>query len=109
MINFSGAKAVPLKLKEEDNFEINLEDLESLITKKTSLIIINNPNNPTGSFMNKGKIDKLVKLLEKYNHCYILSDEIYSKIIFEENLMPSLLKYSSIKERLENIEAKEDS
>ena len=100
MINFSGAKAVPLKLKEEDNFEINLEDLESLITNKTSLIIINNPNNPTGSFMNKRKIDKLIKLLEKYNHCYILSDEIYSKIIFEENLMPSLLKYSSIKERL---------
>ena len=100
MINFSGAKAVPLKLKEEDNFEINLDELESLITKKTSLIIINNPNNPTGSFMNKEKIDKLVKLLEKYSHCYILSDEIYSKIIFEENLMPSLLKYSSIKERL---------
>ena len=65
MINFSGAKAVPLKLKEEDNFEINLEDLESLITKKTSLIIINNPNNPTGSFMNKKKIDKKKRIFNK--------------------------------------------
>jgi len=100
MINYSGAKPVPLKLKEKDNFEINLEYLESLITKNTSLIIINNPNNPTGSFMNKEKIDKLVKLLEKYDHCFILSDEIYSKIIFKENVMPSLLKYHSLKERL---------
>ena len=100
MINYSGAKPIPLKLKEKDNFEINLEDLESLITKNTSLIIINNPNNPTGSFMNKEKIDRLVKLLEKYDKCFILSDEIYSKIIFTDNVMPSLLKYPSLKERL---------
>ena len=72
MINYSGAKGVPLNLSEEDNFEINLEKLEKLITKKTSLIIINNPNNPTGSFMNKNKIDKLVAMLEKYPEIFIL-------------------------------------
>ena len=55
MIKFSGAKGIPLELSEEDNFEININKLEKLITKKTSLIIINNPNNPTGSFMNKKK------------------------------------------------------
>ena len=55
MINFSGAKGIPLKLSEKDNFEINIQELEKLITNKTSLIIINNPNNPTGSFMNKRK------------------------------------------------------
>ena len=58
MIKFSGAKGIPLELDEEDNFEINIEKLEKLITKNTSLIIINNPNNPTGSFMNKEKIDR---------------------------------------------------
>ena len=63
MIKYSGAKPVPLKLKEIDNFEINIDELEKLITNKTSLIIINNPNNPTGSFMNKDKIEKIVKLL----------------------------------------------
>ena len=66
MIKFSGAKPVPLNLEEEDNFEINLDKLKKLINDKTSLIIINNPNNPTGSFMKKNKIDNLVKILEKY-------------------------------------------
>ena len=100
MINYSGAKGVPLNLLEEDNFEINLEKLEKLITDKTSLIIINNPNNPTGSFMNKNKIDKLVAMLEKYPEIFILSDEIYSKIIFNETQMPSLLNYDTLTDRL---------
>ena len=100
MINYSGAKGVPLNLLEEDNFEINLEKLEKLITNKTSLIIINNPNNPTGSFMNKNKIDKLVAMLEKYPEIFILSDEIYSKIIFNETQMPSLLNYDTLIDRL---------
>ena len=91
---------VSLNLSEEDNFEINLEKLEKLITDKTSLIIINNPNNPTGSFMNKNKIDKLVAMLEKYPEIFILSDEIYSKIIFNETQMPSLLNYDTLIDRL---------
>ena len=100
MIKYSGAKPVPLVLKEEDNFEINLDQLENLITKKTSLIIINNPNNPTGSFMKEKKIDKLISLLEKFPNVAILSDEIYSKIIFDNQSMPTLLKYESIRDRL---------
>ncbi len=100
MINYSGAKGVPLNLSEEDNFEINIEKLEKLITHKTSLIIINNPNNPTGSFMNKNKIDKLVIMLEKYPEIFILSDEIYSKIIFDQSQMPSLLNYDTLVDRL---------
>ena len=100
MIKYSGAKAVPLVLDEKDNFEINIDKLEDIITEQTSLIIINNPNNPTGSFMNLEKINKLINLLEKYPNIAILSDEIYSKIIFENNSMPTLLKYESIKDRL---------
>ena len=100
MIKYSGAKAVPLTLDEKDNFEINIDKLEDIISEKTSLIIINNPNNPTGSFMNLEKIKKLINLLEKYPNVAILSDEIYSKIIFENNDMPTLLKYESIRDRL---------
>ena len=100
MIKFSGAKPVPLKLSEEDNFEINLDKLENLISDKTSLIIINNPNNPTGSFMNKNKIDKLVYMLEKFPNIHILSDEIYSKIIFDKFKMPSFINYKSLRDRL---------
>jgi aspartate/methionine/tyrosine aminotransferase len=100
MIKYSGAKAIPLVLKEEDNFEINLRHLEKLITSNTSLIILNNPNNPTGSFMKENKIKKLIHILEKFPNLAILSDEIYSKIIFDDIPMPSLLKYESIIDRL---------
>ncbi len=100
MIKYSGAKPVPLLLKEKNNFEIDIDKLSKLITKKTRLIIINNPNNPTGSFMSESKINNLVKMLEKYPKVVILSDEIYSKIIFDNNSMPSLLKYKSIRDRL---------
>ena len=100
MIKFSGAKPVPLYLNEEDNFQINFDKLKSLITPKTSLIIINNPNNPTGSFMNLEKINSLVKILEEYPNLHILSDEIYSKIIFDNHSMPTLLKYKNLHNRL---------
>ena len=100
MIKYSGAKPIPLILKEKNNFEIDIDELSKLITNKTRLIIINNPNNPTGSFMNESKINSLVKMLEKYPKVVIMSDEIYSKIIFDNNSMPSLLKYESIRDRL---------
>jgi len=100
MIKYSGAKPIPLILKEKNNFEIDIDELSKLITNKTRLIIINNPNNPTGSFMNESKIGNLVKMLEKYPKVAIMSDEIYSKIIFDNNSMPSLLKFESIRDRL---------
>ena len=100
MIKYSGAKPIPLILKEKNNFEIDIDELSKLITNKTRLIIINNPNNPTGSFMNESKISNLVKMLEKFPKVVIMSDEIYSKIIFDNNSMPSLLKYESIRDRL---------
>ena len=100
MIKFSGAKPVPLFLDEEDNFEINFDKLKNLITSKTSLIIINNPNNPTGSFIDQNKIHKLINILEEYPNLHILSDEIYIKIIFDNNTMPTLLKYKNLNNRL---------
>ncbi len=100
MIRYSGAKAIPLKLSEKDNFQINIDELKELITDKTSLIIINNPNNPTGSFMNKKQIFDLINLFEQHPKICILSDEIYSNIIFNNESMPSLLEYENIKDRL---------
>ncbi len=100
MIKFSGAKPVPLFLDEQDNFEINFKKLKNKLTSKTSLIIINNPNNPTGAFMNQSKINELVNILEDYPNLYILSDEIYSKIIFDNHKMPTFLKYKNLHNRL---------
>lgn len=100
MIKFTGATPVPLVLSEKDNFEINLDKLKNLINDKTRLIIINNPNNPTGSFMKEEKIKEIVNILEKFPNIVILSDEIYSEIIFDNNKMPSMIKYESIRDRL---------
>ena len=100
MIKYSGAKPVPLILKEKNNFEVDIDELTSLINKNTRLIIINNPNNPTGSFMNFSKIKKLVRKIENFPKVAILSDEIYSKIIFDNEKMPSFLEYESIRDRL---------
>ena len=100
MIKYSGATPIPLTSKEKNNFEINLNELDSLITNKTRLIIFNNPNNPTGAYMNEGKIKKIINILEKYPNLAILSDEIYSEIIFNNNIMPSFLKYESLRDRL---------
>ena len=100
MIKFSGAKPVPMFLEEEDNFEINCDKLKKLITPQTSLIIINNPHNPTGAFMSKKKIDELVNILEEFPNLNILSDEIYSKIIFDNKKMPTFLEYINIHDRL---------
>ena len=72
----------------------------SLINEKTRLIIINNPNNPTGAFMRKNKIDQIAKALEKFSNVAILSDEIYSRLIFDEEQMPSFLKYPNLRDRL---------
>ncbi len=100
VIEYAGSKAIPLKLREEDNFEINVKNMVSLINNKTRLIIINNPNNPTGSFMKKEKIDEIVKALLKFPNVAILSDEIYSRLIFDNHKMPSFLNYPKIKKRL---------
>ncbi len=100
MIKFSGAKPVPNYLHENDNFEVNIDNLKKIINSKTSLIILNNPNNPTGAFMNQDKIDELVNILEEHPKLHILSDEIYSKIIFNNFKMPSLIKFKNLHKRL---------
>ena len=100
VIDYAGAKSIPLELKEKNNFEIDVDSMISLINENTRLIIINNPNNPTGSFMKKNKIDRIVDALEKYPHVAILSDEIYSRLIFDKEKMPSFLNYKSLKDRL---------
>jgi len=81
VINFLGAKAVPLKLAEEKKFNFDLADLERLISKRTKLLIINSPQNPTGGVLTAGDLDAIARLAVKHGF-WVLSDEIYSKIIY---------------------------
>ena len=98
-INYSGAKAIPIPLLEENNFSIDIEQTISLITDKTSLLILNSPGNPTGGLIKDKDLDLLVKKLVEYPNIHVLSDEIYSQILYN-NEYKSMLKYSSLKDRL---------
>jgi len=100
MINYTGAKAVPINILENNDFSMNPEKILSLITDKTRLIILNNPNNPTGGFTEKSKIDQLAEGLKKFPDVAILSDEIYSRQIFDNKKMPTFFDYPELYNRL---------
>ncbi len=100
MINFTGAKAVPIDMLEDKDFSINPKKILSLINENTRLIILNNPNNPTGAFTEKKKIDELAEGLKKFPKVAILSDEIYSRQIFDGKKMPSFFDYPFLYDRL---------
>ena len=100
MINFTGAKAVPIDMLENKDFSLNPEKILSLINENTRLIILNNPNNPTGAFTDRNKIDKLAEGLKKFPKVAILSDEIYSRQIFDGKKMPSFFEYPDLYDRL---------
>ncbi len=100
MINYTGAKAVPINILENNDFSMNPQKILSLITDKTRLIIINNPNNPTGGFTEKSKIDQLAEGLKKFPNIAILSDEIYSRQIFDNKKMPTFFDYPELYNRL---------
>ena len=100
MINYTGAKAVPYNLMEKKDNSIDAEKILSLINEKTRLLILCNPHNPTGSFTEKKEIDKLAKGLLNFPNVTILSDEIYSRLIFDEKEMPTLLNYPNLYDRL---------
>ena len=82
MINFVGARAVPIKLREERDFRLDVNELADLITDKTKLIIINSPQNPTGGVMTKQDVSDLAKAIGERD-IMVMSDEIYSRLIFE--------------------------
>ncbi len=100
MINYTGAKAVPYDMTENKDFSINPDKILSLINKKTRLLILNNPHNPTGSFTEKNVIDKLANGLKNFPDLVILSDEIYDRLIFDNQKIPTLLNYPDLYERL---------
>jgi aspartate/methionine/tyrosine aminotransferase len=82
MINFTGAKAVPAPILEENDFALDVDGLEALITPRTKLLIINSPSNPTGGVLNREEITRIAELAVKHD-LTVLADEIYAEILFE--------------------------
>jgi len=83
MIKFVGGKPVPIKLEESRDFAFNIEDFKKLITPKTKMVIINTPQNPTGGILTEDEIRQIAGVLKDRPDIYILSDEIYSRLIFK--------------------------
>ena len=82
MINFVGAKAVPLPLLEEKGFAFSIDDLKSRITPRTKMLVINSPANPTGGIIPKEDLAAIAELALKHNF-WVLSDEIYCRLQYE--------------------------
>jgi aspartate/methionine/tyrosine aminotransferase len=82
MINFVGAEAVPVPLREERDFRLDVDELAGLITDRTRLIIINSPQNPTGGVLTKNDIHDIAAAIADRN-LMVLSDEIYGRLLFE--------------------------
>jgi aspartate aminotransferase len=100
MIQYTGATAVPMALKEQNGFAFSADDVLAQITPNTSLIIINTPGNPTGGAVPEIEIRKLVAGLLKHPHVALLSDEIYSQMLYDGQKHTSLLSFPEIRDRL---------
>jgi len=97
MINYIGAKAVPIRLREEMDFRLDVDELAGLINDRTKLVILNSPQNPTGGVLEKKDIDAIAHAIADRN-IIVLSDEIYSRLIFEGE-HHSIMSVDGMKER----------
>jgi len=82
MINYIGAKAVPIPLREELDFRLDVSELAKLVTKKTRLLIVNSPHNPTGGVLTKEDLGVIADLAKEHD-LIVLSDEVYNRNIYE--------------------------
>jgi len=97
MINYVGARAVPIRLREELDFRLDVDELANLINDRTKLIILNSPQNPTGGVLEKRDIARIAAAIGNRN-VMVLSDEIYSRLIFEGE-HHSIMSLEGMKER----------
>ncbi|MBL8589003.1 MAG: pyridoxal phosphate-dependent aminotransferase [Methylobacteriaceae bacterium] len=100
MIEFTGARPIPVPIREENGFAFSAEETLSLITPETRLLILNSPANPTGGVTPASEIEKLVRGLARFPHVAIMSDEIYAQMTYDNQVHRTLLAYPEIRDRL---------
>jgi len=100
MIEFTGAKPVPVPIREENNFAFSADETLGLITPRARLLILNSPANPTGGVTPKAEVEKLVIGLARHPDVAVLSDEIYDHMLYDGEIHVCLLQYPSIRDRL---------
>lgn len=92
-------KGVAIEIPLNNQFEIDWEVVKSKITRQTKLIIINTPHNPTGSILKKEDLLTLEKIITENENLYLLSDEVYEHIIFDNRIHESALKYEDLRNK----------
>ena len=97
MINYAGGTAVPIPLREEREFRVDMDELATLITPRTRLIILNSPQNPTGGILDRADIEAAARVIGDRD-IFVLSDEIYSRLQFEGEPF-SIMSLPGMKER----------
>jgi len=93
-----GAVPRPVPLLEKNNFQIDVETFAETINKKTRLLILNSPQNPTGSVLTKNDLIAISKILKKYKNVWVFSDEVYSRIIYNRRFV-SIASIPGMRER----------
>ena len=86
-IRAHGAVPVPLHLREKKGFAFNIEELERKVNERTRLLILNSPHNPTGGVLDREDLEQIAEVVKKYENLWILSDEIYSRIIYDKDFV----------------------
>jgi len=97
MINFIGAKAVPLTLREEKDFSFDIEELIGLINDKTRMIIINSPQNPTGGVLSLEDLKQIASLVADRD-IIVMTDEVYSRMVYDGE-HHSIISFEGMKEK----------
>ena len=98
LVRFIGAKPVPIRLREERNFRMDLDELASLVTDRTRMMIVNTPQNPTGGVLTREDVEFICRLAIERD-LLVISDEIYSQIIYGDFEHVSLLAQPGMRER----------
>jgi len=95
---FGGIKR-PVQLSERKNFSFDMEDFKAKFSPKTRLVVLNSPSNPTGGIMPEGDVREIAGLVLKNPNCFVLSDEIYSQILYDGNIHHSIAEFSGMMDR----------
>lgn len=96
--HFFGAVPVSYKLREENDYQIDLNEIEGLITPKTKMLVINTPGNPTGVVQSRETLEKLADIAKRHD-LIVVSDEIYEKLVYGEAKHISIASLPGMKER----------
>ena len=98
LISFVGAVGVPVRLREERDFRMDVAELESLVTPRTRLLVVNSPQNPTGGVLTREDVERIAALAVERD-LIVISDEIYSQLTYDGFQHTSLLSQPGMKER----------